>query len=189
MSALASEADEAGPGDTPAPPGRIIPTAEADALRDVARRLDDPFRGLQLGPIGQYRTCDLCGGKFESRGLKLCPDCYEIRKAEAGFADDRRWSSAAGRVTLKRRDCLWCGSPIPTFTESGHKTRQTAEFCMPNHRLRWYRADDAARAERRALLAHAAAVDETRKWSGHPFPRAAAISVSQSAASGTVAAS
>ena len=55
--------------------------------------------------------CDLCGGTFESRGLRLCPDCYEIRKQEPGFDDDKRWSSAAGKVAFEHRLCLWCGAP------------------------------------------------------------------------------
>lgn len=131
----------------------VVPTAEAEALRDLARRLDEPFRGPKFGPIGQYRACDLCGGKFESRGLKLCPDCYEVRKTQAGFDDDRRWSSAAGRVTLKRQACLWCGGPIASFTDTGHKVRLGAKFCSPKHRVSWNRADDAKRDERAALRA------------------------------------
>lgn len=136
----------------------IIPTAEDEALREVARRADDPFRGPRFGPIGQYRNCDLCGGKFESRGLKLCPDCYEIRKAQPDFDDDRRWSSAAGRVTLKRLACLLCGGPIPAFTETGHKTREGTQFCSRVHRQRWGRMSEAERAARADALARTADV-------------------------------
>lgn len=134
----------------------IIPTADDEAITNAARRADDPFRGARFGPVGQYRNCDLCGGKFESRGLKLCPDCYEIRKEQPDFDDDRRWSSAAGRATLKRRECLWCGGPIPAFTESGRKAREGAQFCTPQHRLRWHRLDDDGRAARAGTLARMA---------------------------------
>ena len=138
-------------------PGLLTPTPGDELLREQARRADDPFRAPKFGPHGQYRNCDLCGGRFESRGLKLCPDCYEVRKKQPGFDDDPRWSSAAGRVTLKRRACLWCGGPIATFTETGRKVREGAQFCSPNHRKHWHRAADAERAERTARLAHLAA--------------------------------
>lgn len=136
---------------------QLSPSAKDETLREAAKRLDDPFRSAKFGPNGQYRSCDWCGGRFESRGLRLCPDCYEVRKAQPGFDDDPRWSSAAGRVTLKRKACLWCGGPIAALTEKGRKVRQGAQFCSPQHRLRWHRTGEAERAERSASLARMAA--------------------------------
>lgn len=136
---------------------QLSPTPEDEALREVAKRLDDPFRGAQFGPDGQYRSCDWCGGRFESRGLRLCPDCYEVRKAQQGFDDDPRWSSAAGRVTLKKKACLWCGGPIAALTETGRKVREGTQFCERNHRQRWERAGEVERAERSAVLSRMAA--------------------------------
>jgi hypothetical protein len=56
---------------------RGVPLAETPILsRDEAARLDDPFKDCRFGPVGQFTACRGCGLTFESRGLKLCPDCY-----------------------------------------------------------------------------------------------------------------
>jgi hypothetical protein len=94
--------------------------------------------------------CDLCGGTFESRGLKLCPDCYEIRKQELGF-DDKRWSSAAGKIVFEHRPCLWCGAPIERL-RAGRKVRADVKFCHESHGKAWQRASAEERNERAQRL-------------------------------------
>jgi hypothetical protein len=96
----------------------------------------------------------MCGGRFESRRLRLCPDCYEIRKKQPDFDDDARWSSAAGKATVKR-NCLWCGALIPVFRE-GRKVLSTVRFCSTSHRVSYNQASPEAREAWAARLAQAA---------------------------------
>jgi len=104
---------------------------------------------LKEGPVGFFIACRMCGGQFESRGLAVCPECYEVCKQQPDFADDKRWSSAAGRVTFGHRICLWCGSPIETM-RNGRKVRSTVTFCSDAHSTAYRRATPAER-EARAL--------------------------------------
>jgi hypothetical protein len=104
---------------------KITTTPEQDQLIEAAKRSDDPFRHPKFGAVGHWINCRGCGGGFESRGLGACPNCYEVRKAQPGFRDDRRWSSAAGKV----RYCEGCGGPLPALTESGERLRADVRFC------------------------------------------------------------
>jgi hypothetical protein len=83
----------------------------------------------------------------ESRSLRLRPDCYEIRKQEPGFDDDKRWSSAAGKVAFEHRLCLWCGAPIERL-RAGRKVRADVKFCHETHGKAWQRASAEERDER-----------------------------------------
>ena len=130
----------------------VIPSPEDELIREHARRLDDPFRNsLKFGPNGQYRMCDLCGGTFESRGLRLCPDCYEIRKQQPGFDDDKSFVSTAGKVTFDHRICLWCGAPIERFRD-GRKISGRVMFCSAPHQRAHARATPEERAARSARV-------------------------------------
>ncbi len=129
----------------------FIPTLEAEATSEQAKRLDDPFRAAKFGTTGQYRVCDMCCGTFESRGLKLCPDCYEIRKQQPGFDDDKRFTSAAGKVAFEHRLCLWCQSPIERFRD-GRKVRADVAFCSKQHGQAHHRASPEEREARMQRL-------------------------------------
>jgi len=102
---------------------------------------------LKEGPVGFFIACRMCGGQFESRGLAVCPECYEVCKQQPDFADDKRWSSAAGRVTFEHRICLWCGSPIETM-RNGRKVPTTVKFCGTAHRVAFGRATSEQRDDR-----------------------------------------
>jgi hypothetical protein len=123
-----------------------VPTA------DEARREDDPFlaNASRFGPVGQYTTCRMCGGRFESRGLRLCPDCYEIRKKQPDFDDDPRWSSAAGKATAAR-SCLWCGNALPAYRER-RKVQSNVRFCSASHAEMYRRASPEALEQRAQRL-------------------------------------
>jgi len=111
------------------------------------RRTSRGRERLQEGPVGFYILCRMCGGRFESRGLHVCPECYEVCKKQPDFDDDKRWSSVAGRVTFEHRICLWCGSPIETF-RNGRKVQSTVKFCSNQHRQAHQRATPDGREAR-----------------------------------------
>ena len=113
---------------------------------------------MRQGKRGCFTDCRMCGGRFESLGLAVCPECYELRKGEGGFEDDRRWSSAAGRVVFRRKACRFCGGLIPTHRE-GRKVQSTVAYCSAAHRQAWKRLGAAGRAEREARLSRLLAKD------------------------------
>ena len=127
---------------------KFAPTEEDNKLYEEARKADDPFRGSKFGPVGQYRNCDMCGGRFESRGLKVCPDCYEIRKKEPGFDDDKSWFSKAEKPAFEHRLCQWCGAQIDRFRGT-RKVPSNVQFCSTSHR----KAHNRATPEQRENMA------------------------------------
>jgi hypothetical protein len=88
-------------------------------------RRDDPFADrARFGPVGQFITCAGCGLRFESRGLRLCPDCY----AAMGDPVERKAGCGAERA-VRRQACQGCGGDLPAYSTTGRKARQTTTFC------------------------------------------------------------
>jgi hypothetical protein len=103
---------------------------------EQARR-DDPFRLYpeRIGPVGQLRGCDGCGLTFESRGLRLCPDCY----LALGDKDDlRRYGPSVAERPVRRATCPICGGDLPMRAAGGKKSR--AIFCSGRCQRRHARA-------------------------------------------------
>ena len=92
------------------------PTKAEQILRD------DPFAdNSRFGPTGQYTTCRGCGGRFESRGLKWCPDCYPkayVKDVRPGDICDDGGISVAGRCVKEQR-CPECGTGVPVHRNDG----------------------------------------------------------------------
>src|SRR5580700_10856597 len=92
--------------------------AEGHPTRDEQERRDDPFANRShFGLSGVFTSCPGCGGKFESRGLRFCPDCYPTLGDKA---DIKKYGnqSAAGRC-VKRATCPECGGDVPAYQEDG----------------------------------------------------------------------
>jgi hypothetical protein len=105
-----------------------VPYIETRVMsRDEAARLDDPFReGAKYGPVGQLSNCRGCGLKFESRGLRFCPDCYSA----LGDPAERTAASAAER-SVRKQTCRQCGGDLPRYGAGARKRMVTAVFCSP----------------------------------------------------------
>jgi hypothetical protein len=97
-------------------------------------RLDDPLRRLSLGQFGQFISCQGCGLTFESRGLRLCPDCCLV----LGDPVERKVPSAAGRP-VRKQTCLHCGGDLPAYLENGKQKRRSVVFCSSRCRLLHHR--------------------------------------------------
>ena len=94
-------------------------------------RLDDPLRRLSLGQFGQFISCQGCGLTFESRGLRLCPDCCLV----LGDPVERKVPSAAGRP-VRKQTCLHCGGDLPAYRPDGRKVQGSVVFCSVRCRSR-----------------------------------------------------
>jgi hypothetical protein len=103
---------------------------------EQARR-DDPFllHPECIGPVGQLRGCDGCGLTFESRGLRLYPDCY-LRSGTRTICGvtGRAWQSGryGGRLVRSAAVICRCGLRV------GRKSR--AMFCSGRCQRRHARA-------------------------------------------------
>jgi hypothetical protein len=105
---------------------RAAPTISRRAVPTrPPRRRDDPFADrTRFGPVGQFITCAGCGLRFESRGLRYCPDCY----AAMGDPVERKAGCGAERA-VRRQACQGCGGDLPAYSTTGRKARQTTTFC------------------------------------------------------------
>jgi hypothetical protein len=109
--------------------------------RDEAARLDDPFRDhRRFGPIGQFVSCIGCGLTFETRGLRLCPDCYPV----LGDKDERKVPSSASRP-VRKQVCRQCGGDLPAYRPDGKKARSTSLYCSKACGWRAWRDQQTAR--------------------------------------------
>jgi hypothetical protein len=98
-------------------------------------RRDDPFADrTRFGPVGEITSCRGCGLRFESRGLRYCPDCYVV----LGDPVERKTPSGAGRA-VRKQVCQSCGGDLPAYLADGRKARQTSVFCSAACRLRAHR--------------------------------------------------
>jgi ribosomal protein L40E len=90
-------------------------------------RRDHPFADrTRFGPVGQFTRCRGCGLTFESRGLRLCPDCYAV----LGDPVERKVSSIADRP-VRKQVCRQCGGALPAYRASGRRKLATALYCSP----------------------------------------------------------
>jgi hypothetical protein len=88
-------------------------------------RLDDPFADrTRFGPVGQFTICRGCGLTFESRGLRLCSDCYAV----LGDPVERRVVSGADRP-VRKQGCRVCGGDLPVYRPDGRKKQATSLYC------------------------------------------------------------
>jgi hypothetical protein len=111
--------------------------AEGHPSKAEQERLDDPFADRRrFGQTGVLVSCPGCGGQFESRGLRLCPDCYP---ALGDKADIKKYGnqSAAGRG-VKKIACPECGGDVPAYGKDGRKSM--AAYCSPRCQKRAARA-------------------------------------------------
>jgi hypothetical protein len=108
-------------------------------------RRDDPFSDrTRFGPVGQFTTCVGCGLTFESRGLRLCPDCY----AAMGDPVERKAGCGAERA-VRKQVCQGCGGDLPAYSATGRKVRQSVIFCSPACRLRAHRKNGSSETDNR----------------------------------------
>ena len=103
-------------------------------------RLDDPFRDhSRSGPVGQFIACRGCGLTFESRGLRYCPDCYQV----LGDSVERKILSAAARP-VRKQSCQRCGGDLPTYRPTGKKVQASNLYCSKRCRQRAWRDRETA---------------------------------------------
>jgi hypothetical protein len=99
-------------------------------------RRDDPFADRpRFGPVGQFIACAGCGLRFESRGLRYCPDCYLV----LGDPVERKTPSAAARA-VRKQVCQGCGGDLPAYLANGRNARQATVFCSDACRARAHRS-------------------------------------------------
>jgi endogenous inhibitor of DNA gyrase (YacG/DUF329 family) len=139
--------------------------AEGNPSKAEQERLDNPFSDRrQFGPVGIYTTCRGCGGRFESRGLQLCPDCYPA----LGDRDDIKKYGAVSKAAraVLAKPCPECGGEVAAYTAEGKKN--TATYCSNRCKGAAYRRrrDGETTNDTGALVSRHARLNKTNDLEG-----------------------